>query len=414
VSSVVDVRVPAHGLRPVEEIVASIVSAERLRPFDPILIDFVAEFALRLSRAARGYAELQALAFWMRRAEVTRLGADFASLATGRTRLMPRGIVLHVPPANVDTIFIYSWLLSLLTGNRCIVRLSSRSTDQTDLIVGVIVDILREERFSAVASSTAMVRYGHDETITSALSAACDLRVIWGGDATVATIRRSPLPPHASDLTFPDRVSLAVFDAEQVAMLDEVELAALAERFYNDAYWFNQLGCSSPRSVIWVGAERVARTAADRFFPALHSVTKRKGLIVEPGTAIAKLTDGYGLAITGEAIRVQAIGSQVLVIDDRHLGPLPVTFPGAGTFHTARVDDLVDLLPFITRRHQTLSHFGFDATRLSLLADVLLGAGIDRFVPVGDALTFNRYWDGYDLLQSFTRRVYIDSGRDDA
>ncbi|MFC6804089.1 acyl-CoA reductase [Deinococcus caeni] len=39
---------------------------------------------------------------------------------------MPRGLVFHVPPANVDTIFIYSWLMSVLAGNRNVIRLSSR------------------------------------------------------------------------------------------------------------------------------------------------------------------------------------------------------------------------------------------------------------------------------------------------
>jgi len=31
-------------------------------------------------------------------------------------------------------------------------------------------------------------------------------------------------------------------------------------------------------------------------------------------------------------------------------------------------------------------------------------------VPFGQALTFNRYWDGHDLLQSFSRRVFIEAG----
>ena len=31
-------------------------------------------------------------------------------------------------------------------------------------------------------------------------------------------------------------------------------------------------------------------------------------------------------------------------------------------------------------------------------------------VPVGHALDFNRIWDGYDLLQEFTKRVSIRTG----
>jgi hypothetical protein len=34
---------------------------------------------------------------------------------------------------------------------------------------------------------------------------------------------------------------------------------------------------------------------------------------------------------------------------------------------------------------------------------------VDRIVPVGQALQFQRFWDGYDLLQELTRHVYIGS-----
>jgi hypothetical protein len=34
------------------------------------------------------------------------------------------------------------------------------------------------------------------------------------------------------------------------------------------------------------------------------------------------------------------------------------------------------------------------------------GRGVDRIVPFGEALTFGRFWDGYDLLAELTRRVH--------
>lgn len=403
----VRVRAPHDTERELLDVIADVQASPVLAPFDDLLVDYVAEFSRRLGRSARGYAEIQALAFWMRRAELVRMRDEFAALATDRTMLMPRGIVFHIPPSNVDTIFIYSWLLALLCGNRNVVRLSSRSTEQTDLILGVIQELAHDPRFHTVTRSTAMLTYGHDDAITGVLSAAADLRVIWGGDGTVEAIRRSPLAPHASDLTFPDRVSLAVLDAAAIASLDDPGLDELAERFYNDAYWFNQLGCSSPRTVVWVGDDERAAAAETRFFKAVHAVARRKGLVVEAGTAIAKLTHGYSAAITERVSRVRGFGNEVLVVDTERLSPLPADFVGAGTFHSARVDALVDVAAIVTRRHQTLSHEGFSTERLVEFVDVLRGRGIDRLVPIGEALTFNRYWDGNDLFQSFTRRVYV-------
>ena len=63
----------------------------------------------------------------------------------------------------------------------------------------------------------------------------------------------------------------------------------------------------------------------------------------------------------------------------------------------------------IKRKDQTLSHFGFDHEEVRALARALNGRGIDRIVPIGRALQFHRYWDGYDLLRSFTRTVYVES-----
>ena len=42
------------------------------------------------------------------------------------------------------------------------------------------------------------------------------------------------------------------------------------------------------------------------------------------------------------------------------------------------------------------------------LAVAVNGRGIDRIVPIGQALQFSRHWDGYDLFAEFTRQVTID------
>src|SRR5438876_12279241 len=120
------------------------------------------------------------------------------------TLRVPRGLVFHVPPANVDTIFIYSWLISVLTGNRNIVRLSKRASPQTDVICRVFNATLATAGRS-LRQNTVMLRYGHEPEITEALSAVADVRILWGGDATITAVRSFPLPPHATELTFPDR-----------------------------------------------------------------------------------------------------------------------------------------------------------------------------------------------------------------
>ena len=82
-----------------EEILAKLrdVSAGTLAPFVPEILSFCAEFSSALFRdaEAKRFPELQALAFWMRKAELERLRREFERLKTDRTLLVPRGLVFH-------------------------------------------------------------------------------------------------------------------------------------------------------------------------------------------------------------------------------------------------------------------------------------------------------------------------------
>lgn len=396
---------------------ADITTAELLRnlakapleaPFGTEAMNFCAGFAQRLRREARGLPEAQALAFWMRGTGIRRLADYFAGLGDDRCVLVPRGTALHIPPANVDTIFMYSWLLSTLAGNRNVVRLSDRAGEQTLLIVDVLRDLFRTGDHPSVQASTAVVQYGHDQQITDALSAGCDLRVVWGGDATITQIRRSPLPPHAVELTFPDRFSLAVFKAGGYLDLDDGRRDRLAQRFYNDAYQFDQLGCSSPRLLVWVGSHAAVEEASSDLYERLAEVTRERAYEVATSTAIAKLSYTRRAAIDWPIGRARSYENRLTVLPLEEYADVRGEFCGGGIFFQHRVDSLRDLVRHLERRDQTLVQFGFSTTELTDLVRELNGRGIDRVVPVGEALTFHHIWDGHDLLQSFTRRTTID------
>jgi hypothetical protein len=64
----------------------------------------------------------------------------------------------------------------------------------------------------------------------------------------------------------------------------------------------------------------------------------------------------------------------------------------------------------ITRKDQTITAFGWHSQELREFVRAILGRGVDRVVPIGQALQFNRYWDGYDLFTEFTRTIYVSSG----
>jgi hypothetical protein len=71
------------------------------------------------------------------------------------------------------------------------------------------------------------------------------------------------------------------------------------------------------------------------------------------------------------------------------------------------IEDLSAIAGCIERRDQTFTHFGFAQNEIEEFARKLNGRGLDRLVPVGEALAFEAVWDGYDLPKQFTRLVSI-------
>jgi len=374
-------------------------SEDRLAVGDPRVVDFLSRFARRLlaPAIARRHPELGSLGYFLRPAELARAASR---LERADAFVFPRGNVFHVPPANVDTIFVYSWALSALAGNHNVVRISSRSAGAAETVLETLNATLADAD-PVIGRTQRMVTYGRDDAITAALSAWCDLRVIWGGDAAVHTIRKQPLRPSARDLTFPDRTSWAALSVPGWRAADPAARRAAVTGFSNDAYWFDQAACSSPRTVFLVGSG--ADGVADEFLTLLGEVVAQRGWTVDAAMAVEKRVNAYSLAATGAATALRFPENAITGIDLADVSAAPRSWIGAGAFPFATVDRLEDLLPALNRQDQTLSHFGFAPAELQAFAAALAGRGVDRIVPFGSALTFSAIWDGYDLPREFTR-----------
>lgn len=378
---------------------------ETLAPFDDRIIDFCSKVSRALSRAGRKSPDIQALSFWMRKAELIRLKESFESQDSHSARSFPRGTIFHIPPANVDTVFVYSWLLSLLVGNRNIVRVSERNLEEAS----VIIDVLREigTEFPDIMDRSLFVSYPRESKATEVFSASCDTRVIWGGDISVNAIRRIPIPPLATELAFPDRYSVSAIHAQSFLQLEDGERTSLANKFVSDSYLFDQLGCSSPRGVFWVGSESDANESSEAFLNLLSQDLYERAITVDTATAIGKVAAAYGAAVDLDGVSIETKSNELTVIDVARFPNLAGDFCGGGFFAFSRGDSLLDLIPSLTRQAQTLSYFGFSRDELNELVGKLNGRAIDRLVPIGTALAFDRVWDGFDLLQAFTRKVTV-------
>jgi hypothetical protein len=409
----ISVRVPDRGSAELEDLLNELGTAPSAEPFSAEVIAFADALSRQMLTHpdARRYPDMVALGFWLRRTELVRLSSEFGAGTDPRVVCVPRGLVFHVPPANVDTMFVYSWMLSLLVGNRNLVRLPGVTQPSVELLCGMIDTLLERAEFSTLQARTRMVRYGHEPEITAAISRRCDVRVIWGGDATVETIRRVPLPVHATELCFADRYSLAALSAPAYLELDGEGRAELAERFSNDVFWFDQAGCSSPRLLVWCGEPEACEQASAAFHPLLAECA---GYAPETGHVLGKEVFAFRAVLDQPVVDHRRFGNVLTVLRLSTLDEFSREHCGAGLLYEYFAHGLEALHGFVGRKDQTLTAFGFGTALLREWVKAGAGQGIDRIVPVGQALWFHRFWDGHDLLRELVRHVFIEPTREPA
>ncbi len=113
-------------------------------PFAPERVDLVASVAEALlsSKGSTASGPAAHFAFWTRRAALAKLAASFAARVPQHALARPRGLVFHLPPQNVETVFLYSWALAYLAGNANIVRLPQEISARMRAIVDLFLDRL--------------------------------------------------------------------------------------------------------------------------------------------------------------------------------------------------------------------------------------------------------------------------------
>jgi hypothetical protein len=362
-------------------------------PFDDEAVSFLRHFGDRLSRRPDilRRPEIAALASWLRPGNLARL-RQFLPDASVR----PRGLALHIAPSNMDAMFIYSWVFSLLAGNSNIVRASSTPGEAA---LALLETLSQLEGYANVAKSNVILTYPrHELELSRRLSLLGDVRLIWGGDATVSTFKTMPTRPLCVDLVFPDRSSACVLEAGHVLAMSDEKLAQTAGLFFRDAYAFEQMACSSPRLVVWVGGG--AAEASRRWWAAVNVECERRQRSEDELTAFLKLSLACSASLDQEGSELVSLGSSTVL----EVASFPTEHCGGGFFYQRQVPDLRTALAAMPSNLQTVTALGFEGQEV---AQSLGDHRVDRIVPFGTALEITPIWDGYSLFDHLTRRVEI-------
>lgn len=370
-------------------------------PFADNVIDFLNALssALLKDRTCRLYPDVITFAFFCRKANIMSLKEKYSS--TDDLRL-GRGILFHIAPSNVPINFGYSLVAGLLAGNNNIVRVSSKQFPQVDLVIKHLQELMDGGQHDEVAKRIVLVRYDRNSDANAFFSSICNVRVIWGGDATIQTIRQNAIPARSFDVCFADRYSIAAINPDAIISASDAEIKKLAESFYNDTYLFDQNACSAPHTIFWMNSESVT-AAKNRFWTSVHDYTAPK-YELQAVMSVDKLTAFYRQAASMN-IKKEDMPDNVVVRTE--LSELPKDIEdfrcACGYFSEYTINSLDEIALIITTKYQSLGYYGFERDCLVEFVKHNRLQGLDRIVPIGETTAFSLTWDGYNLIEMFSR-----------
>ena len=381
------IKAPQHAIE--NDVKLNNEQTDDFPPWHESIIAEVAQFSefLLSKKACKEQPELVALAFWCRKSNLLSISSDFKKLTSSAAR-EPIGKVFHIAPANVDTVFFYSLLLSMLSGNQNIVRISERSGKICRLLIQLLQQFLQTKHPKLMPALVSIVEYSAIDTSTTAtFSQWCDLRVIWGGDSAIKAI--SIIEPTTKQLSFPDRFSIAVCQLNE-----EDNIRKVASAFIADFLPFNQQACSSPKALFWLNTsnslqrdfyhELCTLIKSSEGFNISHQVERQINL-----QELLLLSDNQVMANQSSS---QLAHIRLNSITPKHL----INHQGNGLLLVQDIDDIAQLP--LHEKLQTISYSGIDSN----LFKSINNKHYKRYTHLGTALAFNHIWDGVNLLKELT------------
>tara|TARA_Y100001970_G_C14259681_1_gene878896 strand:+ start:1319 stop:2524 length:1206 start_codon:yes stop_codon:yes gene_type:complete len=375
--------------------------------FNENTIEFLSCFSNNLIKDinCRKYSDLISLSFWCSKRNLSQLRKKYEK----KELRLGRGLVFHITPSNVPTNFIYSLIFGLISGNSNIVKVPSNEFKQIDLICFHLNKLLKMSKFKLIKNKVMIIRYdSKKKDITDYISNICDLRVIWGGDETINSVRESKIRPHATDITFADRYSFTIINSKKILKLNNILTLKLVKNFFNDSFLMDQNACTSPHIIMWLGNKADKIKASNIFWKNLESYASKNYDI--PDIAIIDKFNQLCIdAAKDKNFKKVNFKNKILsVIELKNIDEYLHYKRGKwGYFYEFNLKELNKLNKIINHKYQTVTYYGLEK---KIFENYLIKnkiKGVDRFVPIGNSLKMGLTWDGIDIINSFSRAIEI-------
>jgi len=379
------------------------INRKSLIPYSKEICNFISDLSndLNSNSLSKKYPDIKTFSFWCRKKNIENLKKNYFSK---KTRL-GLGLIFHITPSNIPTNFAYSLIFGLISGNSNIIKVPSKKFDQVDIICKSINKIFKN-KYKIIKKMISVVRYSDNDDYTNKISSICDARLIWGGDNSIKNIRKFPLKHRALDFAFADRYSFCVINTQDILKLNQLKIKRLTENFYNDTYLVDQNACSSPHLILWIGKN--VNKARNKFWKSLSYLVKKKYVLSESASIDKYAQLCANIISLNNMKKYEIFDDSIYTISLKKLDKNIHNLRGKwGFFYEHNIRDLNEIKNYVNNKYQTLTYFGLKKKKLTnfILKNKL--DGIDRIVPIGQALDINFFWDGYDLNKILSRVIDI-------
>jgi hypothetical protein len=403
------IHIPANIIDKADVLIGSAdrISNKPTKIFHEPRMNFLSELSRRLlgMPQIRDLPDVATFAYWCRRANILKLSANYSDK---QFLNMGLGLTFHICPANVPVNFAFSMAFGLLSGNTCVLRLPSKETPADALLVEAIRDQIEASDGGGVGQALMLMRFERNDDVNRFWMSLADGRVIWGGDETVKYMRTFPTKARSREVSFSDRYSICIIEPCSILRMSGNEINQFCEALYKDIYLMDQFACSSPQLIAWVGKSHDVLSAQHKLWPIFVEYASKK-YSLEPIQAMDKYVEACQLAVENQHIKkiirhknmLYRVGLDRIVTHQEE-------FRGHfGIVHEVAISELDQIASVITEAYQTLTVQGIDGDRLKDFITHHQLRGIDRIVPVGQALDMGILWDGYDIIKSLSRNIVI-------
>jgi hypothetical protein len=160
--------------------------------------------------------------------------------------------------------------------------------------------------------------------------------------------------------------------------------------------------------LIWTGSTKNVFKSKKIFWNSLHIFIKER-YPVQPIIAVDKLTSFYNQSVLMKNIsKEDSYDNLIWRVNINELANNIDNYRcSSGYFNEYHALSISEIKNIVNRKYQTLSYYGFSQNELKKIMKELKPIGIDRIVPIGKTADFSLTWDGYNLIETLSRKIDI-------